>query len=136
MTLSLVFGVQMAFTLAKEHTMVVENRVSLLCLAGVLSSLISSFLWKYADNEFHIFRWTGRNDYVALCEPSFLSFGGGSVFFVRPFPQLINQTVMDIMVCISMIVFWRGLPPRVPHSITNLCVLLAQKKAELFPLNV
>jgi len=24
-----------------------------------------------------IFRWTGANDYVALCEPDFISFGGG-----------------------------------------------------------
>ncbi|KAG6828947.1 hypothetical protein H0H87_000234 [Tephrocybe sp. NHM501043] len=44
-----------------------------------------SFMWKYAtidhDDEKHgklrIFKWTGRNDYFALCEPEFISFGGG-----------------------------------------------------------
>ena len=24
-----------------------------------------------------VFKWTGRNDYVALCEPDFVSIGGG-----------------------------------------------------------
>jgi hypothetical protein len=44
----------------------------------------SSFLWKTtrgssstADDAIKVFRWTGRNDYVALTEHSFLSFGGG-----------------------------------------------------------
>ncbi|KAF8870814.1 TLD-domain-containing protein [Infundibulicybe gibba] len=36
-----------------------------------------SFLWKHVDGKFQVFKWTGKNDYVALCEPDFLSFGGG-----------------------------------------------------------
>jgi len=27
--------------------------------------------------EVDVYRWTGRNDYVALCEPDFVSLGGG-----------------------------------------------------------
>lgn len=36
-----------------------------------------SFMWKYVDGKFEVFKWTGRNDYVALCEPEYISFGGG-----------------------------------------------------------
>ncbi|KAG6841484.1 hypothetical protein C0991_010672 [Blastosporella zonata] len=36
-----------------------------------------SFLWKYTAGKLKVFKWTGRNDYVALCEPEFISFGGG-----------------------------------------------------------
>lgn len=37
-----------------------------------------SFLWKYNhQGDLKVFPWTGRNNYVALCEPTFLSFGGG-----------------------------------------------------------
>lgn len=38
-----------------------------------------SFMFKYtsASDELKVFKWTGRNDYVALCEPGFISFGGG-----------------------------------------------------------
>ena len=35
-----------------------------------------SFLWKFKDNV-RVYKWTGKNDYVALCEPEYLSFGGG-----------------------------------------------------------
>jgi TLD len=35
------------------------------------------FMWKYVDGKFEVFKWTGRNDYVALCEPEYISFGGG-----------------------------------------------------------
>jgi hypothetical protein len=37
------------------------------------------FLWRYVNEKLDVFRWTGKNDYVALCEPGFLSFGGGCV---------------------------------------------------------
>jgi TLD len=37
------------------------------------------FLWKYVHGKIDVFKWTGKNDYVALCEPEFLSFGGGFV---------------------------------------------------------
>ncbi|KZT05112.1 TLD-domain-containing protein [Laetiporus sulphureus 93-53] len=37
-----------------------------------------SFLWKLPpDQRLRIYKWTGKNDYVALCEPEYLSFGGG-----------------------------------------------------------
>lgn len=29
------------------------------------------------------FKWTGRNDYVALCEPDSVSVGGGSVLTIQ-----------------------------------------------------
>ncbi|KAI0309573.1 TLD-domain-containing protein [Amylostereum chailletii] len=37
-----------------------------------------SFLWKMqADGGLKVFKWTGKNEYVALCEPDYISFGGG-----------------------------------------------------------
>lgn len=38
-----------------------------------------SFLWKQErDNtSVQVFKWTGKNDYVALCESDYISFGGG-----------------------------------------------------------
>lgn len=46
-----------------------------------------SFLWRYhrpsskddglEEGTLDVYKWTGRNDYVALCEPGFISFGGG-----------------------------------------------------------
>lgn len=46
-----------------------------------------SFLWRYQrpsnkedgleEGTLDVHKWTGRNDYVALCEPGFISFGGG-----------------------------------------------------------
>ncbi|KAF9507340.1 hypothetical protein BS47DRAFT_1304131 [Hydnum rufescens UP504] len=35
-----------------------------------------SFLWKN-QNGLQVFKWTGKNDYVALCEQDYISFGGG-----------------------------------------------------------
>ena len=40
-----------------------------------------SFLWQMvASDRVRVFKWTGRNDYVALCEPDYISFGGGCAF--------------------------------------------------------
>jgi hypothetical protein len=50
-----------------------------------------SFLWEYhhhhasskeaedglEEDNVDVYKWTGKNDYVALCEPGFISFGGG-----------------------------------------------------------
>jgi len=51
---------------------------------GVYYGSGESFLWKLTSNpedgigkRLRVFKWTGRNDYVALCEPGYLSFGGG-----------------------------------------------------------
>ena len=51
----------------------------------VLTSLLLSplntvhrFLWKLTpDRDLRIYKWTGKNDYVALCEADYISFGGG-----------------------------------------------------------
>ncbi|OCH86253.1 TLD-domain-containing protein [Obba rivulosa] len=38
----------------------------------------TSFLWRLlSDRRLRIYKWTGKNDYVALCETEYLSFGGG-----------------------------------------------------------
>lgn len=37
------------------------------------------FLWKAHGDGVRAFSWTGKNDYVALCEPESISFGGGCV---------------------------------------------------------
>lgn len=45
---------------------------------------VDRFLWKVKDKEkpqVKVYKWTGKNDYVALCEPGFISFGGGYVSF-------------------------------------------------------
>ncbi|KAF8957182.1 TLD-domain-containing protein [Flammula alnicola] len=36
-----------------------------------------SFLWKYVHDTLKVFKCTGKNNYVALCEPGYISFGGG-----------------------------------------------------------
>ncbi|KAF9481064.1 TLD-domain-containing protein, partial [Pholiota conissans] len=36
-----------------------------------------SFLWKYVNDTLKVFKCTGKNNYVALCEPEYISFGGG-----------------------------------------------------------
>ncbi|KAJ7153463.1 TLD-domain-containing protein [Mycena crocata] len=38
-----------------------------------------SFLWRYLPSsaKFDVYKWTGKNEYVALCEDGFISFGGG-----------------------------------------------------------
>jgi hypothetical protein len=36
-----------------------------------------SFLWKYTENTLKVFKCTYKNNYVALCEPECISFGGG-----------------------------------------------------------
>ncbi|KIJ95537.1 hypothetical protein K443DRAFT_682940 [Laccaria amethystina LaAM-08-1] len=36
-----------------------------------------SFLWKFDGEKLEVFKWTGKNDYVALCESEYISFGGG-----------------------------------------------------------
>jgi len=37
-----------------------------------------SFLWQLkSNNGLKVFKWTGKNDYFALCESDYISFGGG-----------------------------------------------------------
>ncbi|KAG8914587.1 oxidation resistance protein 1 [Tulasnella sp. 417] len=57
------------------------------CNEGSYYGSGESFLWKTigpnrkshfgSPSEVKVFKWTGRNDYVALCESDYLSFGGG-----------------------------------------------------------
>ncbi|KAG8988373.1 oxidation resistance protein 1 [Tulasnella sp. 427] len=57
------------------------------CNEGSYYGSGESFLWKTvgpnpashfgAPSGVKVFKWTGRNDYVALCESEYLSFGGG-----------------------------------------------------------
>ncbi|CAE6454306.1 unnamed protein product, partial [Rhizoctonia solani] len=43
-----------------------------------------SFLWtqKQDGGPVKVFKWTGKNDYVRLCESDFISFGGGQVHLI------------------------------------------------------
>ncbi|KIM74762.1 hypothetical protein PILCRDRAFT_14200 [Piloderma croceum F 1598] len=43
----------------------------------LLSVWVFRFLWRYVEGKLDVYKWTGKNDYVALCEPEYLSFGGG-----------------------------------------------------------
>ncbi|KAF5329667.1 hypothetical protein D9619_009443 [Psilocybe cf. subviscida] len=36
-----------------------------------------SFLWKYTNDTLKVFKATGKNKYIALCEPDYISCGGG-----------------------------------------------------------
>lgn len=71
-----------------------------------------SFLWREVPNSpgvgnehegaVEVFKWTGMNEYVALCDEAFLSFGGGSVSlsFLKSFSDtdVPSLTVMERMV--------------------------------------
>lgn len=36
-----------------------------------------SFLWKFTQGTLKVYKTTGKNSYVMLCEPGYISFGGG-----------------------------------------------------------
>lgn len=36
-----------------------------------------SFLWKQVQGQCVKYAWTGKNDYVTLCQNTFIAFGGG-----------------------------------------------------------
>lgn len=51
-----------------------------------------SFLWSFRpDEQLRVYKWTGKNDYVALCEPEYLSFGGGDGHY----GLYLDNTLMD-----------------------------------------
>ena len=51
------------------------------------------FLWRLIPGDgLRIYKWTGKNDYVALCEPEYLSFGGGCVSYPVPSPASVMLT--------------------------------------------
>lgn len=64
--------------------MVAANRESRHPCIDIDSTLnpSSRFLWRYINGKLDVFNWTGKNDYVAMCEPGYLSFGGGQVFLI------------------------------------------------------
>ena len=88
-TVALALGWQMVFAKATDPILARANRELSPRLAewvGMVETahrfcLSHSFLWKKAegDDEVKVFKWTGKNDYVALCEPESISFGGGCV---------------------------------------------------------
>jgi hypothetical protein len=51
------------------------------CLHYELIFFQIRFLFKYIDGNLKVFKTTGRNSYVSLCEPEYISFGGGCVSF-------------------------------------------------------
>jgi hypothetical protein len=68
---------------------------------GIEIEVLIRFLWKLSSSgtdtdgggavlAVKTFKWTGKNDYVALCETDSISFGGGYVsnllysFFILP----------------------------------------------------
>jgi hypothetical protein len=50
-----------------------------------------------ADGTLRVYKWTGKNDYVALCETDYISFGGGYVHGL--FFPVLKLGVVDIDVC-------------------------------------
>jgi hypothetical protein len=65
------------------------NRELCWCRAPMWADMVPRFLWKAVGDEVRVFNWTGKNDYVALCEPESISFGGGCdivLFFSPCFP--------------------------------------------------
>ena len=73
------------------------NRVSVSCLVMRSPSigLVFRFLWRYVGSKLDVYKWTGKNDYVALCEPEYLSFGCRCVTFLY-FIYLFCQTLVSI----------------------------------------
>ena len=85
-----------------------------------------------------MYKWTGRNDYVALCEPEYISFGGGCVnFFTRCGPRLtVQRAVTATTACISTRHCRTDRLRGAPHSITSRCARLGLARAKMSPLNV
>lgn len=74
-----------------------------------------------------VFNWTGKNDYVALCEPESISFGGGCVpagLVLARTPVLVIDraiapfTGMDITGCTSTKRSTKGRLRAAPRSTT------------------
>lgn len=79
---SLCLFILSSFYSKRREVHVLTGRVCVACGAR--------FLWKVKDKnkpEVKVYKWTGKNDYVALCEPGYISFGGGYVssrYFTMP----------------------------------------------------
>lgn len=90
-----------------------------------------SFLWKLLpDEKLRVFKWTGANDYVALCDPEYLSFGGGFVpLSAHTSALLIAPAGTVTMACILTRRSLTGRPRGVQRSTMSLCVRRARSKA-------
>jgi hypothetical protein len=52
-----------------------------LSMGSLIIGLVFRFLCQYVGGKLDVYKWTGKNDYVALCEPEYLSFGCRCVTF-------------------------------------------------------
>jgi hypothetical protein len=83
---------EVAITEVETREYWLRNRVMDNCLTWFfLECVAPRFLWKTSsvipdpsqelDDDLlpgvNVYKWTGKNDYIALCEPDFLSLGGG-----------------------------------------------------------
>jgi hypothetical protein len=73
----LVLGYLMDYERAMGRISVRVNRELRWRRAPIWADTDPRFLWKASGDEVRVFNWTGKNDYVALCEPESISFGGG-----------------------------------------------------------
>lgn len=101
------------------------------------------FLWRLTvDKHLRVYKWTGKNDYVALCEPEYLSFGGGYVQLPSsriprsPRCVTVHHLVTATMACTSTsrwsMVALRG----VRLSTTTRCALLVHGRVRTSGSNV
>ena len=61
----------------KDILVVVNRKLSFLYRMIWMTYYLSRFLWKFTQGNLQVYKTTGRNNYVALCEPDYISFGGG-----------------------------------------------------------
>ena len=56
-------------------------------------------MWRTSagGERLHVYKWTGKNDYVALCEPEYLSFGGGCVRLSPRPPRSPNNRALALL---------------------------------------
>ena len=89
------------------------------------------FLWKQADTDFtngkptkvKVFKWTGKNDYVALCLPDSISFGGGYVSVCSRSTLRYSDTYKETgnTACSWIQTFWMDPRHLALHLITTFC---------------
>ena len=63
-------------------------------------STTPSFLFKLVSTEAgpRVFPWTGKNQYFALCESGFISFGGGCVYPIAGAAMADEEKVLGLLV--------------------------------------
>ena len=72
----------------KDILVVVDRKLSFLYRMIRITYYLSRFLWKFTQGNLQVYNTTGRNNYVALCEPDYISLEEGEqlslFFFVFP----------------------------------------------------